>query len=140
MTRKVADLMMDDPVALVDTMTAAFAAEWMRDFGIGDVMVVDGAGLLYGIVTDRDIVVRAVAIGKDPAEVQLRDICSRRLTSIEPSASVDDAMGLMRDNALRRLPVVEGRQPVGVISLGDIAIEQDDRSVLASISAARPSA
>lgn len=58
--------------------------------------------------------------------------------TIEPSASVDDAIALMRDKALRRLPVVEGRQAVGFVSLGDLAIEQDEDSALALISAAPP--
>jgi CBS domain-containing protein len=87
---------------------------------------------------EYDIVVRAVADDRNPAEVRLGDICSRELTTVDASASVKDAVELMRKQALRRLPVVEAGRPVGIVSLGDLAIERDPGSTLADISAASP--
>jgi CBS domain-containing protein len=67
------------------------------------------------------------------------EICSRDLTTIEPTASVEQAVRLMREKALRRLPVVDkSGDVVGIVSIGDVAVERDPRSALADISAAPP--
>jgi CBS domain-containing protein len=68
----------------------------------------------------------------------LGDICSREPTALAPTDTVEEAVRLMRDKAIRRLPVVEDRTPVGIVSLGDLAVEQDPDSVLGNISAAPP--
>jgi CBS domain-containing protein len=107
----------------------------MRDGDIGDVIVQDGQEL-RGIVTDRDIVVRAVAEDQAPSEVTVGEICSVDLVTLGPDDPIDRATHLMRDNAIRRLPVIEDGRAVGVVSLGDLAIERDARSVLAEISMA----
>lgn len=99
-------------------------------------MVLDEGDVLCGIVTDRDLVVRAVASDRLPAEVQIGEICSRVLTTIDIDASVKDAVTLMRDKALRRLPVVDKGKPAGIVSLGDLAVDRDASSMLADISAA----
>jgi CBS domain-containing protein len=83
-----------------------------------------------GIVTDRDIVVRSVAERRDPTQTRLGDICSREMTTVSPSADVSDAIGLMKDKALRRPPVVEDGRPIGIVSLGDLAVPLDRRSAL----------
>lgn len=137
MTQSIQELMTPDPVALQATSTVAEAARAMRDGNVGDVIVVDN-DVVCGIVTDRDITVRATAEGRHPSEVKLADICSRDVTSLAPTDSIDDAVRLMREKALRRLPVVDGDKPVGIVSLGDLAIERDPDSALADISAARP--
>jgi CBS domain-containing protein len=113
------------------------AAHAMRDDDVGALIVLEG-GDLYGIVTDRDIVVRAVAEGLDPAATVVREVCSKNPTAIESDASIDDAVSLMREHALRRLPVTEGGQPVGILALGDLAVERDTDSALANISASDP--
>jgi CBS domain-containing protein len=69
--------------------------------------------------------------------VRLGEVCSRELTTVEITTSVKDAVQLMREKALRRLPVLERGRPAGIISLGDLALERDSNSVLADISAAR---
>jgi CBS domain-containing protein len=107
----------------------------MRDAGIGDV-ILEEDGEVRGIVTDRDIVVRAVAEEASPLQVTLEEVCSRDLTALSPSSSVEDALMLMRDRALRRLPVLEDSHPVGIVSIGDLARERDPSSALASISKA----
>ena len=112
------------------------AAQLMRLNDIGNVIIVDG-DKIYGILTDRDIVVRGLAEGLDPATATVGDICSRELTTLLPTDSVGHAVRLMRDKALRRLPVVdETSKVVGIVSIGDVAVEWDRRSALADISAA----
>jgi signal-transduction protein with cAMP-binding, CBS, and nucleotidyltransferase domain len=108
----------------------------MRDSDIGDVIVLDDSQSVCGIVTDRDITVRAVAEGRDPSSTKLGDICSRDLQSLGPDASVGDAVRLMTDQAIRRLPIIDGGKPVGIVSLGDLATTHDPESGLADISSA----
>jgi CBS domain-containing protein len=91
-----------------------------------------------GIVTDRDIVVRTVAEARDPATTTLADICSHALTTVRTTDSIEQAVQLMRAKAIRRLPVVEGGQAVGIVTLGDLAVERDPSSALGDISAAPP--
>jgi CBS domain-containing protein len=137
MAQLVRDVMTPNPVALPATSSLVEAALAMRDFDVGNVLVLED-GQICGIVTDRDIVVRAIAGGNYPATVKLGEICSRELTTLSPTDSVEDAVSLMREKAIRRLPVVEHGQPVGVLSLGDLALEKDPHSALGDISAAPP--
>jgi CBS domain-containing protein len=137
--RTVAELMTPDPIALPQTASVFDAAETMRDASIGNVVVLDGQNVC-GIVTDRDIVVRAVAAGREPRSTKLADICSRELTTLSPNDKVGTAVRLMREHAVRRLPVVKDGRPVGILTLGDLAIEEDSESALADVSAAPPNA
>jgi CBS domain-containing protein len=137
---KVRDVMTQDPIALDANATVVEAAEQMRDAAVGDVLVVQN-GRLLGIVTDRDIAVRGVAAGEDPRTMKLANIMSAELTTVSPDDDAARAVELMRKRALRRLPVVENGRLVGILSLGDLAIEGDRRSAgsaLGSISAAPP--
>jgi CBS domain-containing protein len=110
----------------------------MRDNDIGDVLVVRN-GKLHGIVTDRDLVVRVVAAGLDPERTNLDDICSAQVVVLAPDDSVNDAIHLMREHALRRLPVVgDDGKPLGIVSMGDLAVLRDPESALADVSAAPP--
>jgi len=136
MAQKVSEVMTENPTMLDAAETVADAARAMRDRGIGDV-VVEEDGRLCGIVTDRDIVVRAVAEGRPAADVRLRDICSADLVTVQPDTAVEEAVRLMREKALRRLPVMRGQDVVGIVSIGDLAIERDPDSALGAISAAR---
>lgn len=137
MAKHIRDVMTPNPVTLPATSNLVDAAIAMRDFDVGVVIVLDD-GRVCGIATDRDIVVRAIANGIYPATAKLGEFCSRELTTISPSDGVDAAVHLMREKAIRRLPVVENGQPVGIVSLGDLATEQDPDSALADISAAPP--
>jgi signal-transduction protein with cAMP-binding, CBS, and nucleotidyltransferase domain len=135
----ISDLMTRDPVCLDASSTVTEAARSMRDSDIGPVFVTGSdAEHELGIITDRDIVTRVVADGKDPDTVTLRELATWELTSVGPKDPVERAISLMRDHAIRRLPVVEGGKPIGVISLGDLAIERDPESALADISRASP--
>jgi CBS domain-containing protein len=117
--------------------TVVDAARVMRDSDIGDVIVTDD-GQVTGILTDRDIVVRGVAEGRDAESTAVSEICTTGVQAIEPGASVDDALRTMREHDIRRLPVVKNGRPVGIISLGDLAVEREPDSTLADISAAAP--
>jgi CBS domain-containing protein len=110
----------------------------MRGNDIGDVIVLKEKRL-FGILTDRDIVVRALATRSNPETTTVGEICSRDLTTIEPTSSVEQAVRFMREKAIRRLPVVdEGGDVIGIVSIGDLALERDPDSALADISAAPP--
>ncbi len=134
----VRDVMTPNPVCLPPSATLTQAAEAMRAQHIGDVIVTRGTELA-GIVTDRDIVVRAIAMGLDPKSSTLSEVATSRAICLTPEQSASDAVQLMREHALRRLPVcTEGNQVVGVVSLGDLATERDPASALSDISAAPP--
>jgi CBS domain-containing protein len=135
MAQSIRDVMTTHPVALSAAASLIEAAQAMRDNDIGAVIVVEH-GQVCGIVTDRDITIRGVAAGPDLSRLTVGDICSRHLITLSPTDSVEDAVLLMREKALRRLPVVEGGHPVGIVSLGDLAVTQDPHSTLAHISVA----
>ncbi|HEX2023556.1 MAG TPA: CBS domain-containing protein [Acidimicrobiales bacterium] len=130
--------MTTDPVALDASETVGEAARRMKAEDIGDVIVVQD-GRICGVVTDRDIVVRVLAEGRDPNQTQLGDVCSREVATVSPDDDLTAAGDLMRDRAVRRVPVVENGKPVGIVSIGDLAIERDPDSALSHISAAPPS-
>ncbi|MFJ1968497.1 CBS domain-containing protein [Streptomyces sp. NPDC087903] len=113
------------------------AAQLMRTQDIGDVVVADGQRVV-GVLTDRDITVRAVAEGIDPQTVSVRSVCTPDPVVVAPDDPVSAAVALMRAHAVRRLPVVEDGLPVGMVSLGDLAEADDPGSVLAEISRAAP--
>ena len=131
------DVMSPRPRALSADAMVSDAAEVMRRDDIGDVVVLE-EDRLYGILTDRDIVVRVLADGRDPAQTRIGDVCTREVATIGPEDSVGQAVRLMRDRAIRRLPVTEGTEVVGILTIGDIAVERDSRTALADISAAPP--
>jgi len=134
----VGDVMTQEVVYLSADTTLDEAAQAMRTQDIGDVVVTEGP-TLAGVVTDRDIVVRAVAEGRDPRSTRLGDIATRDLIMIQNDAPAAQAAELMRDRAVRRLLVHdEARQLVGVITLGDLAIEMDPDSALGQISGSPP--
>lgn len=136
---RIRDLMTGDPIVLDADATVVEAARCMRDNDVGDVLVRKD-GKLCGIVTDRDLVVRCLAEGDGRPEAQtLEALCTQEVVTLEPDADVERAAELMEEHAIRRIPIVEGDRPVGIVSLGDLAIARDRRSTLAEISAAPPS-
>jgi CBS domain-containing protein len=137
MAQSIRDVMSANPITMPVASTVSEAARTMREANIGDIIVLEG-DQLYGIVTDRDIVVRTVAEGRDPETATLGDICSREMTTLSPTDIVEDAVRLMRDKAIRRVPVIENGTPIGIVSLGDLAVSQDPHSTLGHISAAPP--
>jgi CBS domain-containing protein len=137
MTQHIRELMTPRPVSLPGTASVREAAYAMRDGDIGDVIVIEH-NQVCSIVTDRDIVVRSVAEEQDPDTTTLADICSHSLLTVTPTDSVEHVVRLMRTHAIRRVPVVEKGKAVGIVSLGDLAVERDPDSALGEISAAPP--
>ena len=124
-----------EPTRVKPTEMVSVAAKKMKEGNIGSVLVVDG-NEIKGIITDRDIVVRAIAEGLDPDSTQVQDVCSEELATLSPDDLVDNAIALMAKKAIRRIPVVEDGSIIGVLSLGDLALSRDPRSALGGISAA----
>ena len=117
--------------------TVADLARLMEKADVGSIPVVRD-GKLEGIVTDRDIVIRAIAEDRDPQSTPVGEVCTGNPTTLEPSQSVDEAVQAMREHDIRRLPVVQDGRPVGIVSLGDLAVDSDGEKALADISAAPP--
>jgi CBS domain-containing protein len=139
MTRQIRDVMSPGTAAVEPMTTVATAARLMREQDIGDVLVTYDCDL-FGVLTDRDIAVRAVAEGRDPRTTPVGSVCTRPpVVTLTPDDTTDRAIDLMRQYAVRRLPVVErGGCPVGIVSLGDLATSEDPSSALADISKAAP--
>jgi CBS domain-containing protein len=137
MAESIKDVMTPDPHTVDVDATIEEAAKVMRDHDVGPVIVTEN-GDVAGILTDRDIVIRAVAEGHAPGEAKVGDICTRDVTTLSADQSIEDALQVMREADVRRVPVVDGDEPVGIVSLGDLAQEREPESVLADISAAPP--
>ncbi|MFH9970034.1 CBS domain-containing protein [Streptomyces mirabilis] len=137
MAQHVRDVMTRAPVTVEPQASVASVARLMRDQNIGAVLVTE-EDHLRGLVSDRDLVVRALAEAADPEQTTVANACSDDLVTVSPDEDLDRAVELMREHSVRRLPVVEGEQPVGIVSLGDMAIERDPQSALGDISAAKP--
>ncbi|MGI5207041.1 CBS domain-containing protein [Spirillospora sp. CA-108201] len=136
MATKVRDIMTGSPTSVSPELDIVTVARAMRDEEIGAVLVAEGDDL-KGVVTDRDLVVRGLAAGGDPSQARIGQIASRVTATVGPDDSVDKAAQIMRERSVRRLPVMEDGRPVGIVSIGDLAIERDATSALADISAAR---
>ena len=134
----VLNVMTPHPCAISPEASVMDAATIMRECDISDVIILKGQWL-FGILTDRDIVVRALAEGLEPETTLVGEICSRELTTVESTASLGHTVRLMREKAIRRLPVVDGAGRVmGVVTIGDVEAERDHRLVPAEISGAAP--
>jgi CBS domain-containing protein len=137
MARTVNQVMTHDPRTVSPSDSLLEAARLMREADTGAIIVVDG-GEVRGIVTDRDIVVRAIADGKDPAQTTAGEIATTSTVTVTPDQSATEAAQLMRDHDIRRLVVVHDGRPAGVVSIGDLAVELDEDSALADMSSAPP--
>src|SRR4051794_7723216 len=134
----VQDVMTPNPREVAVDEPIIAAAQIMRDCDVGDVVVNDG-GQVRGILTDRDIVVRAIAEGMDPAIETVDAIYTGgEIVTVTPQTPLQEAVQTMSAAAVRRLPVVEDGRAVGIISLGDLALASEEPSALADISAAEP--
>ncbi|MET9908582.1 CBS domain-containing protein [Streptomyces sp. NPDC006476] len=139
MSRKIRDVMSPGAAALEPMTTVARAARVMRERDVGDVLVAYDCDL-FGVLTDRDIVIRALAAGLDPEHTTVGSVCTPPpVATLSPDDTTDRAIELMGRYAVRRLPVVErGGCPVGVVSIGDLATTEDPYAALADISRAAP--
>jgi len=121
MPQTVKELMSSNPRTVSSDQTIVDAARAMRDENVGLVPVVDGERLV-GTVTDRDIAIRVVAEQQDPASTKVQEIASTDLVTVDPQQDLDEALRLMAQHQVRRLPVVEedGRL-VGIVAQADVA-------------------
>jgi signal-transduction protein with cAMP-binding, CBS, and nucleotidyltransferase domain len=135
--RKVGEVMTHDPRHVAPDATLVEAAREMRDGDVGAILITE-RGALKGIITDRDIVVRAVADGADVNSMRVGEVDTDAPITIEMDQTVEDAVQMMREKDVRRLVVTDSGRPVGIVSIGDLAVELDTDSALADISAASP--
>ncbi len=138
MSQTISQVMTPDPWTVQENAPIQEAAKIMRDADIGDVIVLRDDDSVCGIVTDRDLVVRGLAQSADPAKMKMADVCRHEVVSISSGDPVDQAVPLMREHNIRRLPVIDGSRLVGIVTLGDLAIDRDPNSALADISKAPP--
>ncbi len=131
---KIGDIMTKDVRHVTSSDPVMKAVNLMRDINVGAVPVVDGQSLV-GIVTDRDILTRCIAEGQDPSKCHVSAHMSADLATAKPSTDIDEALHLMADRQVRRLPVVEGDRLVGIVTLGDLAVETkgEDKEIEASL-------
>ncbi|BBC35002.1 Oxidoreductase [Streptomyces graminofaciens] len=138
MTQHVSDVMTASPVTVEPQTPVTTVARMMRDENIGAVLVAEGERL-RGLVSDRDLVVRAMAEGGDPSRMTVAEACSEDLVTVKPGDDLTRAVKVMREHSVRRVPVVDDSQhAVGIVSIGDLAIERDPGSALGDISSTRP--
>lgn len=137
MADTIREVMTENPSTVEASATLTEAANLMAKEDIGDVLVVEN-GELQGILTDRDIVVKGIAQGNSVDDTSVRECCSTDVATVAPDASLEDAIQLVKDKDIRRVPVVEDNKPVGIVSLGDLAVQADGESALADISQASP--
>ena len=137
MAQSIRDVMTTNPECVSGDTTVADAAKLMRDKDFGGVLCKDG-DQVSGFLTDRDIAIRVVAEGKDPTATTVSDVATTDLHTLSPDDSVEDAIKLVREHNVRRVPVCDDAKPVGIVSIGDLALERDKHSALADLSAAAP--
>jgi CBS domain-containing protein len=126
MAKKIRDVMTKNPCAIDADKPVAYAAKMMRDENVGLAPIVEGDKLV-GTLTDRDIAIRVVAEGKDPQSTKVRDVATTRLVTIDPDQDLDEALRLMAQNQVRRLPVVEeDGKLAGVVAQADVAQHASD--------------
>jgi CBS domain-containing protein len=129
MGTKVRDVMTTRPRAVTSDTPVTQVAELMEAEDVGSIPVLEGEQLT-AIVTDRDIVVRAVAKGKDPRGMPVREVVTTEIVTVGPDQDLSDALRIMAANQVRRLPVVdEENRLVGVVSQADVALEAKEKSV-----------
>lgn len=120
---KVQDIMTRNVAYINPSSTLAEAAQLMQKHNVGSIPVCD-QGNVVGIVTDRDIVVRNIALGKNPQNTPVSEIMTTQIKVANPAMDVNEASRIMSQHQIRRLPVVENNQIVGMVTLGDLAADQ----------------
>ena len=129
MGTKVRDVMTDRPRCVAPDTPVSEAAQLMASEDVGSLPVLEGEQLA-GMITDRDIVVRAIAQGKDPRGMPVREVATREVAAIHADEDLSEALTLMASQQVRRLPVIdEDNRLVGVLSQADVAMEAKEKSV-----------
>ena len=134
---KISQVMTPAPVTMNSDEPVTAAAQVMKEHGIGAILVLTDRKIT-GILTDRDIAIRVLAARRDPALTLVRDVATPDPVTLDVDDDTGEAVRVMRERAVRRLPVTDGGVPAGMISIGDLALTQDEQSALAEVSAAPP--
>lgn len=142
-SRHIRDVMTPNPTVVRDSDSIRDVARIMKDQDTGVVPVCDDGRKIIGLVTDRDIVVRLIADGKDPLNARVNDVMTKSVRKVHEDATVDDVLSLMSNSEVRRVPVVnKNDELVGIVSIGDISTENRERGkvgdAIGDISEARP--
>ena len=122
---KLREVMTNPVIRIHPDETVAVAARTLTHYNIGILPVCGGDGRLCGLVTDRDLVTRCLAAGRSPANTPVRDVMTTQVVSVRPDLDTSLAAGLMAREQIRRLPVVENGRLCGMVSLGDLAVQQE---------------
>jgi len=117
-----------DPRSVGESTSVQEAARLMKEQDVGSLPVVEDERLV-GIVTDRDIVIRGVAVRSDVSSLSVMDVASHEVTTVAPDQELDEALRLMAREQVRRLPVVDGDRLVGILAQADVAREGDEERV-----------
>src|ERR687885_3033792 len=121
MAKTVSEAMTSNLCTIDATKSVAYAAKMMKDEDVGVAPIVEGQQLV-GVLTDRDIAIKVVAEGKDPQSTKVRDVASTNIVTVDPQQDLDEALRLMAQHQVRRLPVVEeDGKLVGIVSQADVA-------------------
>src|SRR5947209_7811274 len=129
MGKHIRDLMTSNPKTVSSDKTVVDAAKIMQQEDAGVVPIVDG-GKLIGVLTDRDIAIKVVAAGKDPKATKVTQVASQDLVTVDPQQGLDEALRLMAQHQVRRLPVVEeDGQLVGIVAQADVARHADPAQI-----------
>jgi CBS domain-containing protein len=123
---QIRDVMTSNPTTCEPQASVVDASKVMAQEDVGSIPIVE-SNRLVGVVTDRDIVIRVVAEGRDPQSVTVGDVASRDLVTVSPDDDLDRALQLMAENQVRRLPIVEGDKLVGIVAQRDVALQGADR-------------
>jgi len=127
MSKSVRDAMTPDPRTIDIDRPVVEAARMMAEENVGSIPVVDADEILVGMITDRDIALRVVATGKDPAATRVVDVATQKVSPAYPDEDLDEALELMAYRQVRRLPVIEGDRVVGILSQADVVHEVKDK-------------
>ena len=126
MGKTIRDVMTSNPCTIDADKDVAYAAKMLRDENVGIAPIVEGDQLV-GVLTDRDIAIKVVAEGKDPQTTKARDVASRDIVTVDPQQDLDEALRLMAQHQIRRVPVVEeDGKIIGIVAQADIALASDD--------------
>jgi CBS domain-containing protein len=129
MAKTARDVMSSDAQCIGENDTVLDAAKRLSELDVGSMPICGEDDRLKGMLTDRDIVIKVLAQGKDPASTTAGDLAQGKPVTIGADDSVDEALDVMKEHRVRRLPVIDGHDLVGIVSQADIAREIDEKKV-----------
>jgi CBS domain-containing protein len=122
---QIRDVMTERPITCEPSATVVEVAKLMEREDVGPIPVVE-SDRLVGIVTDRDLVLRVIAEGRDPKQTSVKDIISKDLVTVSPEEDLEQVLRVMAGKQVRRVPVVEGDRLVGIVAQADVARAADE--------------